>query len=174
MKKCRFNPSAAFSLVEIALALGVAAFCFVAIFGLLPVGLNTNQASSEQAAATAVVNTVLADLRSTPAAPTAASPVLGLIVPYNSNEVQTRFFDAGGRVVTDLKAAPTDFVPRYRARVSFPPRSTGVKTATYALVQVTWPAQAKPGFPGKLENTNLTDESKVGGLLESFLALDRN
>src|SRR5207248_1091899 len=43
--------TAGFSLIEVALALGVAAFALVAIIGLIPVGLNSNQASSEQTAA---------------------------------------------------------------------------------------------------------------------------
>ena len=40
-----------FSLVEVTLALGVASVCLIAIFGLLPVGLRTNQDAIQQVAA---------------------------------------------------------------------------------------------------------------------------
>lgn len=39
---------AAFSLVEVTLALGVTGFCLIAILGLIPVGISSNQAASEQ------------------------------------------------------------------------------------------------------------------------------
>jgi uncharacterized protein (TIGR02598 family) len=32
-----------FSLVEVTLALGIAAFCLIALFGLMPVGVQTNR-----------------------------------------------------------------------------------------------------------------------------------
>ena len=35
----------AFTLIEVTLALGITAFCLLAIFGLLPVGLRSNQAA---------------------------------------------------------------------------------------------------------------------------------
>src|SRR5436190_21311438 len=56
----------AFSLVEITLALGVAAFCLLAVFGLVPVGVQTNRNATSQTAATSVIAAVVADLRATP------------------------------------------------------------------------------------------------------------
>ena len=44
---------AAFSLVEVTLALGIAAICLVALFGLMPVGVQTNRSATSQTAATA-------------------------------------------------------------------------------------------------------------------------
>src|SRR5207244_4996941 len=52
-----------FSLVEIVLALGVAAFCLIAVMGMLPVGLKTQQASVNQTKANAVISQVIDDLR---------------------------------------------------------------------------------------------------------------
>ena len=55
--------TAAFSLVEVTLALGVAAFCMIAVFGLLPVGVQTNQRATSQTSATSIMANVIADLR---------------------------------------------------------------------------------------------------------------
>src|SRR6266516_6265509 len=53
----------AFSLVEVTLALGVAAFCLIAVLGLLPTSLRTQQASIEQTVANGVMTEILGDLR---------------------------------------------------------------------------------------------------------------
>jgi uncharacterized protein (TIGR02598 family) len=47
----------------VTLALGVCSFCLVAILGLLPIGLATNQAAIEQTAANGILSAVAADLR---------------------------------------------------------------------------------------------------------------
>ena len=64
--KRRLRPASAFSLLELALALGVAAFCLIAVFGLIPVGVQTNRNATSQTAATNIVALVVADLRATP------------------------------------------------------------------------------------------------------------
>jgi Tfp pilus assembly protein PilV len=55
----------AFSLVEVTLALGVAAFCLIAVFGLMPVGVQTNRNATSQTAATAIMTSVVSDMRIT-------------------------------------------------------------------------------------------------------------
>ena len=50
----------AFSLVEVTLALGVAAFCLIAVFGLLLVGVQTNQRATSQTAAGSIMANVTA------------------------------------------------------------------------------------------------------------------
>src|SRR6266508_3013356 len=54
---------AAFSLIEITLALGVAAFCLIAVMGLLPVALKTQQASIEQTTANQIISQIYSALR---------------------------------------------------------------------------------------------------------------
>src|SRR5204862_2252634 len=54
--------TAAFSLVEITLALGVAAFCLIAVFGMLPIALKTQQASIQQTTANTIMSQIFADL----------------------------------------------------------------------------------------------------------------
>jgi type II secretory pathway pseudopilin PulG len=55
--------TAAFSLVEVTLALGVAAFCLVAVLGLLPTSLRTQQTSIQQTTANQIISTIFSDLR---------------------------------------------------------------------------------------------------------------
>ena len=55
----------AFSLVELTLALGVAAFCLLAVFGLMPLGVQTNRNATSQTAAANIMAAVIADLRAT-------------------------------------------------------------------------------------------------------------
>jgi hypothetical protein len=62
MKRCS-QKTAAFSLVEVTLALGVAGFCLIAVFGLLPVGAQINQRAISQTAATAILSDVIVAIR---------------------------------------------------------------------------------------------------------------
>ncbi len=57
MRSSRCNP-AGFSLVELTLALGVAAFCLIAVFGLMPVGVQTNRNATSQTRATNIAAAV--------------------------------------------------------------------------------------------------------------------
>src|SRR6266478_5842762 len=53
----------AFSLVEVTLALGIAAFCLLAVFGLMPIGVQTNRNTTSQTAAANIMAAVIADMR---------------------------------------------------------------------------------------------------------------
>jgi prepilin-type N-terminal cleavage/methylation domain-containing protein len=87
MKTQRHTPSG-FSLIEVVIALGIASFCLITVFALLPIGINTNQNAFEQTAAAGIATAIAADLHGTPVvstiAPTGAaltsSPPAGLSV----------------------------------------------------------------------------------------------
>ena len=64
MKK--LSVAAAFSLVELTLAVGIAAFCLIAVFGLIPVGVQTNRNATSQTAATNILSSVVSDIRASP------------------------------------------------------------------------------------------------------------
>ncbi len=78
--------AAAFTLIEVSLALGVAGFCLTTILGLISVGLNSNQASSEQTVSSDIAKAVMADLRATPAG-AQTSPRFGFTVPAGGSAV---------------------------------------------------------------------------------------
>ena len=62
----RRAPAAAFSLVEIVLALGVISFALVAVIGLLPIGFQASRASIQETRATLVADAIFSTLRGQP------------------------------------------------------------------------------------------------------------
>lgn len=124
--------TAAFSLVEVVLALGVASFCLMAVFALLPIGMQSNRAAVGQTASTAILSSVVADLRATPAAGSSTQ------FKISKGSTTTLYFDSEGRASSAIRADS-----RYRVTVTF--RSPAFKySPTFAHVAVTWPAAADP------------------------------
>lgn len=155
--KPRQSRSDAFSLVEITLALGVAAVSLLAIFGLLATGSQVNHTAVEQTASTDTLLAVANDLRATPST-TGASLQYGITIPanpVNSPSSTTIYFDSTGGFST----SPTSS-SRYRVAITFLPTSAG-RFATRAALRSTWPAAADPAGA----NTQS---------VEMFVALDRN
>jgi type II secretory pathway pseudopilin PulG len=64
MTKCIFGKKAGFSLIEVAIAIGVIGFSLVAIMGLLPTGISTQQRSQEEARAASALNMVTSAVES--------------------------------------------------------------------------------------------------------------
>ena len=142
---------AAFSLIEVTLALGVAGFCLLAVFGLLPIGVQTNQRALSQTAATAILSSVVADMRATPkTSPTTAQYAITF------GAAKTLYFDSAGQFSTLIGTNS-----RYRLNITFPNGALAYP-ATYADLTVTWPAAVDP----------LT--TTPGGSSEIFAAFDRH
>lgn len=150
-----------FTLVEVTLALGIAVFCLVVIFGLMNVGINTSSASVEQTVATNILAAVASDLRAAPTpsantsgtiTPGAASAVYGLTLPVNgaTGGNTTRSLDSTGQLLGGTVPA------RYQLDVST--ISGTSRGATLARITVSWP-------PGAVVKS---------GSVEMLVALDRN
>jgi uncharacterized protein (TIGR02598 family) len=137
----------AFSLVEVTLALGIAAFCLIAVFGLMPVGVQTNRNATSQTAATNITAAAVADLRATPTT-TNISPQFAITFGTN----KTLFFDGTGQFATSLGANS-----RYQLNITWNAAPSGLR---YADFKVTWPAAA--------------DTANASGSVETFAAFDRN
>ncbi len=153
--QCRHT---SFSLVEVTIALGVAAICLIGIFGLLPIGLQTDHNATEQSRALGILSVVIADLRATPGSGSGTSPQLGISIPVLSAasvSAAPLYFNGEGQSSTSLISQS-----RYRVSITFPANSTGGRVATWVSLKIIWPAGASP--------TNAT------GALETFTALDRN
>ena len=150
----RIHFPAGFSLVEVTLALGVAAFCLIALLGLLPLGVQTNQNSISQTAAASVLSSVIADLRATPKT-SVTSPQYDITF----GTAKFLYFDGEGRAVT-----PTDpnATPRYRVTITFPASPIGALAPTFVSLKVTWPALADPAT------------TAPAGFVETFAAFDRH
>jgi uncharacterized protein (TIGR02598 family) len=139
----------AFSLVEVTLALGIAAFCLLTVFGLMPIGVQTNRNSTSQIAANDIIAAVIADLRATPKASNTSSQ-FGITFGTNPPPF---YFDGAGQFTPSLGSDS-----RYQLNITWNPSApTGSR---YADLKVTWPAAATP--------------ANAGGSVEMFAAFDRN
>jgi uncharacterized protein (TIGR02598 family) len=145
----KLSVSAAFSLVEVTLALGIGAVCLIAVIGIVPVGVKTTRDATSQTAATNIMAAVIADLRTTPTT-TNNSVQFGL--GFGAAGTQTRYFDDSGTPSLSLIATS-----RYRLDVTWNTAPTGSR---YADFKVTWPAAATA--------------ANASGSTEMFAAFDRN
>ena len=149
------------SLVEVTLAMGVASVSFAAIFGLLPIALQTTQNATAEMMATDIVAAVAADLHATPVTPNrneaAISPSFAIEIPappIREITTSTLFFASDGEFTT-----VSDSHSRCRLTLHILPTSTA-RGATLVHLQVTWPAPASP--------------MNAAGSAEMLLGLDRN
>ncbi len=162
----KLSAAAAFSLVEVTLALGIAAFCLIAVIGIIPVGVQTNRNATSQTAATNVMAAVIADLRATPRTNNTS---LQFAIPFGTNT--TRYFDSQAQCACEstgvqkpntlTRSCSLTWNPplqlRYRLDITWRSAPTGL---LYADVKVWWPAAATA--------------ANASGSTEMFAAFDRN
>ena len=162
MNRLRFH-STAFSLVEVTLALGVAAFCLLGILALWPVSVKTNQLSSQQTTANSIISQMAADLRAAARLPPgqlskqfSLDPSKGIKGRWDPTP-QYAYFDYDGRQTgVNQITAPSNAL--YRATLTY--RSPPTDTTSLADIRVTWPAAQ-------------SDFTKVAGSVEMFVAINR-
>ena len=132
-------------MVEVSVAIGIAAVCLVSILSLLPVGLKVNRTASDEAAACRILSMMAADFLATCIqAPSSSGPP----------EPATLYLTQDGQT------APAAGLARYRMTVTFLVNPAGANAATWASVKISWPAVAEP--------------SRAEGSVVSFVALNRN
>ena len=171
--------SSGFSLVEVAVALGVATFALVSLMALLPVGIKTNQISSEETRASLILGTLEADLRNThPLARSDRSNLFGLALPYQMDPAGTHIVP-NTRVALDTVgsaysvglnddetpvAYSSDPPARYQASVIYTQvPGAGSATPIHARLIVNWPA-VNTTDPAKL-----TSLKSVRGYVETYV-----
>ncbi len=159
---CRSRASTAFSLVEITLAMGVAAFCLIAVMGMLPVGIKVQQASVNQTKANLIISAIIDDLRADVRLPpgqaskesTQGFGLQSVAVP------DTLFFTNDGKqngyAQGSAPAAPANAIFRATITYLFPPTAT----TSIAKLTVSWPAAQ-------------SDLTKVAGSIDMFAAVNR-
>jgi uncharacterized protein (TIGR02598 family) len=148
--KTSSNARACFSLVEVTLALGVAAVSVIAIFGLLPIGAETNRNATSQTAAIHILAALNADLRATPNASSVSSRYT-----ITFGTPQTLYFDELG----GFSDTPTS-ESKYRVDVAYPAGSGRSRAPIYVKLAVSWPAQAT--------------SANAAGTAQFFAAFDRH
>jgi uncharacterized protein (TIGR02598 family) len=144
MKRLDFT-AAAFSLVEVTLALGIAAFCLIAVFGLMPAGVQTNRNATSQTAATNILSSVVSDIR---ASPKGQGATVQYAISRGQDDQTTVCFDGQGLATTMANNVQCPANSRYRLYVYIKRNSIGTSyLADYAYLKVVWPAAADPLSP---------------------------
>jgi len=163
-----------FSMVEVALALGIVAFALVSVMALLPMGLKTNQMSTEETRGANILTALNADLRNS-LTNTGTSLIYGLPAPYvaTSSTVQALAFGAPAVNVVNTKGLQEDEVAvaaaagvRYQISVIYTkvPAAGSMQPMECRLI-VNWPCLS----PANSTPANLTNLSKVVGYVESYV-----
>ncbi|PTX96712.1 hypothetical protein DB345_05885 [Spartobacteria bacterium LR76] len=140
----------AFSLVEVAIAVGILAFVIISVVGLLGVGLKSNQVSVEETRAASMLTMLEADLRNTHSSLNGGkSSLFGLPLPYRATSngvtfdpaIQAGDFFSTGVNDAEMPVSLSSGRPRFQASVSYleVPGASGVKPMLARLV-VNWPA----------------------------------
>jgi type II secretory pathway pseudopilin PulG len=167
--KRSFRQTAAFSLVEVTLALGVAAFCLIALLGLVSARSKSQQASIQQITANDIITEIDVHLRADvrlPPGQASNEQISGFGLHGHCAQLyapDTLFFSSDAQVVggpysgTTDPPAPTGAT--FRAKITYlsPPNTS----TSAANVVVSWPAQILPttGTPA--------------GWVETFIAVNR-
>ena len=172
--KERSRSRSAFSLAEVTLALGVAALAFIAVLGMVPVGLKVQQASVQQTTANEIMAAILNDLRADVVLPPGQASKeqdsgFGLHGHWLAvDQPSTLFFTNDGTQVgtatqnTDPPAPTGSPFPVFRAKITylFPPSAT----TSVANVTITWPAQVIPSIPST---------GTLAGSVGTYIAVNR-
>jgi len=161
---------AAFSLVEVTLALGITAFCLLVLLGLLPAGVKTQQNSIQQTTANQIISTIFSSLRADIRLPPGLeSKVCGDDPgPCAWGDLHGHWHDVGipfrlyftneGKQTGTLNGTPpADAVFRATILYRFPPS----ETTTLADITVTWPAQIDPDQLGAVPAGSVTSVMAV-------------
>jgi uncharacterized protein (TIGR02598 family) len=153
MKNRTISSPAGFSLIEVTLALGIAAFCLLSVFGLLPLGLSNTQSAAEQTAVSGIATAISADLHSVSTISSSGTstsmfniniPSPTTLGPGSSAPQTVLFFTSDGSTTS---ASSSNGTPHYRATIQIRPDGNlaninGKTTLLKAWVFITWPALA--------------------------------
>jgi type II secretory pathway pseudopilin PulG len=156
---------AAFSLVELTLAIGIAAFALIATFAMLPAGLKVQQTSVHETVANKILSEIIGDMRAAVRAPGNGNGNSGNFLihlppqsgsPWNPNNQlpSTACFTNEGNYQQGCTGAV------FTARIYY--RSTdATNTTALAQIVVYWPAQQ-------------TDLTMATGSVETLVNLNRS
>ena len=153
----RVRQIAGFSLVEVTLALGVAAICLLALLALLPVASKTQQNSIQQTMATQIISQIDAVLRADVSLPPGQANKVcpdppDPNTPCNWGALHghwllmaapdTMYFTNDGLGTGNVNATtpPADAV--FRAKITY--RTPPSETTSLADIAVSWPAAVDP------------------------------
>ena len=154
------DPRLGFSLVEVAIALGLAALCLLPVMALLPVSVKTNQAAIQQTTANSLISGIAADLNAAARLPNGLrSKQFDLPSRWEDAYAPTvLYFENDGSPIntSNITGVPTNAV--FRATVTY--RQPPTITTSVASIEISWPAAQE-------------DPTKVTGSSAMFVAINR-
>ena len=155
------KPASAFSLVEVVLALGVAAFALTAVLAMLPVGLKTQQTSIQQTIANNITSEVIGDLRAAYNKPGSNSSQFGIELKKLPPGQKTKYSPNPIYFALDGTKQNGSAGAIFKATITYF-SATDITDATLTLADITtsWPAAQ-------------SDLTKVAGLVETVAVIDR-
>jgi type II secretory pathway pseudopilin PulG len=160
-----------FSLVEVTLALGVAAICLVTMLGLLPAGVKTQQNSIQQTTANQILSQICSFLRADVRLPPGLYRQVCPDPPDPDEECNwdelhgrwlresqppdTLYYTHAGKPTGTINQStpPADAV--FRAKITYNPVPPTGSTSV-ANVVVSWPAAVDPDQPGSVPAGSVT------------------
>lgn len=179
-----------FSMVEVALALGVIAFALLSVVALLPIGVKSNQVSADETRAAGILTLLETDLRNThpqagAGAASGKSLLFHLPLPYALDGSQNRIL-ANPPTHTLASGNSTDLLenetiapspssnppPRYQASVVYIRSLPNSLTPLEARLIVNWPPVNlnDPALASEEKKiAALTDTSKISGYVEAYV-----
>jgi uncharacterized protein (TIGR02598 family) len=157
------HQNAGFSLVEVTLALGVAAICLLVLLGLLPTGIKTQLGGAQQTIANQIMTVILSDLRADvrlPPGQASKEGASGFGLHGHWAQVatpDTLWFNQQGKWLQLNGNAPA--AATFRVKITyFSPPTTSTSVAS---IVVTWPAQVDPST------------TTPAGSVQQFIAVNR-
>lgn len=174
----RPSSTAAFSMIEVTLAVGIIGFSLVTVLALLPVGLRTQQDSQEEARAASALNMVASAAESLRAvSPPGSNPTWAFpnyfsdspdpsssptLVSLSQTPWSVTFFISEGGLIIPTSDTTTTRRQTLHVRV-FPPQANGQPITIHAAVA--WPSR-----PSDTSATPLTDLVGRQGFSEALVA----
>ena len=155
------NPRTAFTLVEVAISIGILSFCVIAVVGLLPVGLKSVQNANEQAAASQVLGSIANSLR---------NPTGGNGTYTFSYAGRSASFALGGASNSlawpdlTLEGNANANYRRLKAQLDFVPPANSSSTGT-ATISVAWPAASEPVWNSQNRTWSRAEGSVTSGIV---------
>jgi type II secretory pathway component PulJ len=155
------SKAVAFSLVEVTLALGIAAFCLLTLFALLPVALKAQQASIHQTTANQIISQIFSFLRADVRLPQGQQSKACPDPPDPTQPCQwdnlhgrwrnvatpdTLYFTNEAKQTGQISQSPPPADAVFRAKITY--RAPPSETTSLAAIRVTWPAPVDPDQDG--------------------------
>ncbi len=118
MKNIQTSHSRAFSLVEVTIAMAIAAVAMVTLLGLIPQGMNTMREAGDQAIEARIHQGILSEIQLTP-----FEGKGGGGSPLDSFNDQQRFYDSQGEELEEKQRGELEHI--YSARIRIPSSGSG-------------------------------------------------